>query len=48
MAKSGNSVLRDDISIKDDIDRKRLRFLSAQARSGADKYQKIMNELFSK
>ena len=48
MAKSGNSVLRDDISIKDDIDRRKLRFLSAQARAGADKYQKIMNELFSK
>ncbi len=48
MAKSGNSVLREDISIKDDIDRKKVRFLSAQARSGADKYQKIMNELFSK
>jgi len=48
MAKSGNSVLRDDISVKDDIDRKKIRFLSAQARAGADKYQKIMNEIFSK
>ena len=48
MAKSGNSVIRDDISVKDDIDRKKLRFLSAQARAGADKHQKIMNELFSK
>jgi len=48
MAKAGKSVLRDDISIKDDIDRKKLRFISAQARTGADKYQKIMNELFSK
>jgi iron(III) transport system substrate-binding protein len=48
MAKSGNSVMRDDISIKDDIDRKKLRFISAQARAGADKHQKIMNELFSK
>ncbi|MGH7817669.1 MAG: hypothetical protein ACREOR_09805, partial [Candidatus Binatia bacterium] len=48
MAKSGNSVLRDDISVKDDIDRRKLRFLSAQARAGADKYQKIMNDLFSK
>ena len=48
MARSGNSVLRDDISIKDDIDRKKLRFLSAQARAGADKYQKIMNEVYSK
>lgn len=48
MAKSGNSVLRDDISVKDDIDRKKIRFLSAQARAGADKYQKIMNEIYSK
>jgi iron(III) transport system substrate-binding protein len=48
MAKSGNSVLRDDISVKDDIDRKKIRFLSAQARAGADRYQKIMNDLFSK
>ena len=48
MAKSGNSVLRDDISVKDDIDRKKIRFLSSQARAGADKYQKIMNELYSK
>jgi iron(III) transport system substrate-binding protein len=48
MAKSGNSVIRDDVSVKDDIDRKKLRFLSAQARAGADKHQKIMNELFSK
>ena len=48
MAKSGNSVLRDDISVKDDIYRKKIRFLSAQARAGADKYQKIMNELYSK
>jgi ABC-type Fe3+ transport system substrate-binding protein len=48
MAKAGKSVMRDDISIKDDIDRKKLRFISAQARTGADKYQKIMNELFSK
>ena len=48
MAKSGSSVLRDDISVKDDIDRKKIRFLSAQARAGADKYQKIMNEIFSK
>ncbi len=48
MAKTGNSVMRDDISVKDDIDRKKLRFLSAQARAGADKYQKIMNELYSK
>lgn len=48
MAKSGNSVLREDISIKDDIDRKKLRFISAQARASADKYQKVMNELFSK
>jgi iron(III) transport system substrate-binding protein len=48
LAKSGNSVMRDDISVKDGIDRKKLRFLSAQARAGADKHQKIMNELFSK
>lgn len=48
MAKSGKSVMRDDISIKDGIDRKKLHFLSAQARTGADKYQKIMNELYSK
>jgi len=48
MAKSGKSVMRDDISIKDGIDRKKLLFLSAQARTGADKYQKIMNELYSK
>jgi iron(III) transport system substrate-binding protein len=48
MAKSGKSVMRDDISIKDGIDRKKLRFVSAQARTGADKYQKIMNELYSK
>ena len=48
MAKAGKSVMRDDISIKDDIDRKKLRFISAQARTGADKYQKIMNELFGK
>jgi ABC-type Fe3+ transport system substrate-binding protein len=48
MAKFGKSVMRDDISIKDSIDRKKLRFLSAQARTGADKYQKIMNELYSK
>jgi ABC-type Fe3+ transport system substrate-binding protein len=48
MAKSGKSVMRDDVSIKDGIDRKKLHFLSAQARTGADKYQKIMNELYSK
>jgi ABC-type Fe3+ transport system substrate-binding protein len=48
MAKSGNSVLRDDISVKDDIDRKQIRFISAQARRGADKHQKIMNDLYSK
>ena len=48
MAKSGNSVMRDDIAVKDDIDRKKIRFLSAQARAGADRYQKIMNDLFSK
>jgi iron(III) transport system substrate-binding protein len=48
MAKQGNSVMRDDISINDGIDRKKLRFLSAQARASADKHQKIMNELFSK
>ena len=48
MAKTGNSVMRDDLSVKDDIDRKKLRFLSAQARAGADKYQKTMNELYSK
>ena len=48
LAKSGNSVMREDISVKDDIDRKKLRFLSAQARAGADKHQNIMNELFSK
>jgi ABC-type Fe3+ transport system substrate-binding protein len=48
LAKSGNSVIRDDISVSDGIDRKKLRFLSAQARAGADKHQKIMNELFSK
>lgn len=48
MAKSGNSVLREDISVKDDIDRKKVRFLSAQARAGADKYQKNMNDLYSK
>lgn len=48
MAKSGNSVVRDDIAIKDDIDRKKLRFLSAEARASADRYQKIMNELYSK
>ena len=48
MAKTGNSVLRDDISVKDEIDRRKLRFLSAQARAGADKHQKLMNELFSK
>jgi iron(III) transport system substrate-binding protein len=48
MAKSGNSVVRDDIAIKDDIDRKKLRFLSAEARAGADRYQKVMNELYSK
>jgi ABC-type Fe3+ transport system substrate-binding protein len=48
MAKAGNSVMRDDLSVKDDIDRKKLRFLSAQARAGADKYQKTMNELYSK
>jgi iron(III) transport system substrate-binding protein len=48
LAKSGNSVMRDDISITDGIDRKKLRFLSAQARAGADKYQKIMNDLYSK
>ena len=48
MAKSGKSVMRDDITIKDGIDRKKLLFLSAQARTGADKYQKIMNEIYSK
>jgi len=48
MANTGNSVMRDDISVKDDIDRKKLRFLSAQARAGADKHQKIMNEIYSK
>ena len=48
MAKTGISVMRDDISVKDDIDRKKLRFLSAQARAGADKHQKIMNEIYSK
>jgi len=48
MAKTGNSVMRDDLSVKDDFDRKKLRFLSAQARAGADKYQKLMNELYSK
>lgn len=48
MAKSGKSVMRDDISVKDGIDRKKLLFLSAQARTGADKYQKIMNEIYSK
>jgi iron(III) transport system substrate-binding protein len=48
LAKTGNSIMRDDLSVKDDIDRKKLRFLSAQARAGADKYQKTMNELYSK
>jgi iron(III) transport system substrate-binding protein len=48
MAKTGNSVMRDDISVNDGIDRKKLRFLSAQARASADKYQKTMNELYSK
>jgi iron(III) transport system substrate-binding protein len=48
MTKTGNSVMRDDLSVKDDIDRKKLRFLSAQARASADKYQKTMNELYSK
>jgi iron(III) transport system substrate-binding protein len=48
MAKSGKSVMRDDITIKDGIDRKKLLFLSAQARTGADKYQKIMNDIYSK
>ncbi len=48
MAKSGKSVMRDDISVKDGIDRKKLLFLSAQARTGADKYQKIMNDIYSK
>jgi ABC-type Fe3+ transport system substrate-binding protein len=48
MAKSGNSVVRDDIPVKDGIDRKKVRFLSAKARAGADKYQKLMIELYSK
>lgn len=48
MAKSGNSVMRDDIAIKDGIDRTKLRFLSAEARTASDKYQKIMNEIYSK
>jgi iron(III) transport system substrate-binding protein len=48
MAKSGNSVVRDDISVNDGIDRKKVRFLSTKARTGADKHQKLMIELYSK
>jgi ABC-type Fe3+ transport system substrate-binding protein len=48
LAKLGNSVVRDDIAIKDGIDRKKLRFLSAEARSASDKYQKIMIDLYGK
>ncbi|MGH7845253.1 MAG: ABC transporter substrate-binding protein [Candidatus Binatia bacterium] len=48
LAKTEKSVVRDDISIKDGIDRKKIRFLSAEARADADRYQKIMNELYSK
>ena len=48
LAKAGNSVMRDDIGIKDDIDRKKLRFVSAEARAGSTQYQKIMDDLFGK
>lgn len=48
LAKGGNSVMREDIPTNDGIDRKKLRFLSAKARAGADKYQKLMIELYSK
>jgi ABC-type Fe3+ transport system substrate-binding protein len=48
MAKSGNSVVRDDIPVNDGIDRKKVRFLSSKARAGADKHQKLMIELYSK
>jgi ABC-type Fe3+ transport system substrate-binding protein len=48
MAKSGNSVMRDDIPVNDGIDRRKVRFLSAKARAGADKYQKLMIELYGK
>ncbi len=48
LAKTGSSVMRDDISIKDGIDRTKLRFVSAEARAGAAKYEKIMNDLYSK
>jgi ABC-type Fe3+ transport system substrate-binding protein len=48
LAKSGNSVMRDDITVNDGIDRRKVRFLSTKARAGADKYQKLMIELYGK